>query len=130
MMIAAGCGDSEHPGPLPSVTAYPVKGQVLLADGQPLTEGTVVFVPVKPGERTATGKIESDGTFSLTTYGSGDGAPEGEYKVRIESEKTAPSRKKGVQRYAVPPKYEDENTSGLAVTVKPEPNNLPPFQLK
>jgi hypothetical protein len=44
--LAAGCG---REGPY-SGSLYPVKGQVLLADGKPLTGGTVQFIP-KAGRR-------------------------------------------------------------------------------
>ncbi len=56
---------------------------MLLADGKPLTGGSVQFIP-KQGGLPASGKIESDGTFSLTSLKSREGAAPGEYKVRIE----------------------------------------------
>ena len=66
----AGCRQSDS---LPNLKVYEVKGKVLLADGKPLTNGWVYFVP--KGELTVTPSaiIGSDGTFSLITGGSGEG---------------------------------------------------------
>src|SRR5438874_543724 len=74
-----GCGDPNAAG---SLRVYPVKGQVLLPDGKPLTSGRVVLVSTEKAVE-FTGQIGSDGNFDIkTSYG--DGAPEGSYKVRIE----------------------------------------------
>jgi hypothetical protein len=63
----------------------------------------------------------------LTTRNAGDGAAPGKYKVRIEP---AESKKPGRKRPSFPVKYVDEDSSGLAVTVRAEPNQLEPFTLK
>ncbi len=122
---AAGCGQSDS---LPKLTVYEVKGKVLLGDGKPLTNGWVYFVPKGDLTLTPSGVIGSDGSFSLTTGGSGDGAPAGEYKVRIETPGFQPAQKskKGI----FPAKYTDEDSSGLIVTVRPEANQLEPFRLR
>src|SRR4051794_24814243 len=70
----AGCG---HSGELETAT---VSGVVRL-DGKPITTGTVTFVPQHG--RAATGSIRNDGTFVLSTYGSGDGAIVGKNKAAI-----------------------------------------------
>jgi hypothetical protein len=121
----AGCGQSDS---LPKLKVYEVKGKVLLADRKPLTTGWVYFVP--KGELTITpnGVIGSDGTFSLTTGGSGEGAPAGEYKVRIEAPGFQPAQKS--KNGPFPSKYTDEDSSGLVITVRPEPNQLEPFLLR
>ena len=75
-----GCGG---PGPY-SGALYPVTGQVLLADGTPLTGGSVQFIP-KLGGLPAHGTIGPNGTFSLQSLKSREGAAPGEYKVRIEA---------------------------------------------
>lgn len=92
LLIAAsfvGCGPGETPIPqAQKAPVYPVKGKVLLADGKPLTEGTVTAIAVTPPDKpgwTGTGKIESDGSFAMQVPALGDGLPEGEYKIRIES---------------------------------------------
>ena len=53
--------------------------------GKPLCSGWVYFVPKGDLSITPSAKIASDGTFSLVTGGSGEGAPAGDYKVRIEA---------------------------------------------
>ena len=75
----SGCGEPTYSTP----TVYPVKGQVLLSNGKPLTSGQVVLVSNQGVE--FPGKVGSDGRFSIKS-GAGDGAPEGEYRVRIEPE--------------------------------------------
>src|SRR6266446_7344082 len=79
--LLAGCGGDS---PALHATLYPVKGQVLLANGKPLTGGKVIFLPTSDTAQPATGKIGSDGTFALTSADAREGAAEGEYKVRIE----------------------------------------------
>ncbi len=55
-----------------------------------MTEGYVLFTPVVSSSddplnsgKTATGTINPDGTYTLTTYHEGDGAKVGTHKVRI-----------------------------------------------
>jgi hypothetical protein len=72
-----GCGDDDLG------QRYSVSGRVV-RQGQPVTKGTVNFMPVdlKSG-RTATGAIQSDGYYSLTTKDEQDGALPGDYKVVV-----------------------------------------------
>jgi hypothetical protein len=125
LTAVAGCrgGDS-----LPSLQVYQVKGKVVLADGRPLTSGWVYFVPTAGLPVTPSAQLAPDGTFSLVTGGSGEGAPAGDYKVRIEAPEFggAPRSRKGL----FPFKYTDEDSSKLVVTVRPQPNQLEPFRLR
>ncbi|MEO6809709.1 MAG: hypothetical protein ABI353_11410 [Isosphaeraceae bacterium] len=121
-----GCGNSDAGAP---VTTHRVKGKVVLPDGTPLTEGTVTFVPTAEPGRQAASRVEPDGTFTLTTVYPGDGAAEGTYKVRIDTTLTAPGPRRGMTRFLVPPKYQDEDRSGLRITVNAGPNDLAPFRL-
>ena len=109
-------------------TLYPVKGSVLLDNGKPVTTGRVVLVS-GDGLMSSTGDISSDGSFSVKSSG-GDGVPAGDYKVRIESD-SGKTGGKGASRAHLPfaIKYTDEDSSGLKVTVKAEPNTLEPFKL-
>ena len=120
----AGCRQSDS---LPNLKVYEVKGKVLLADGKPLTNGWVYFVP--KGELTVTPSaiIGSDGTFSLITGGSGEGVPAGDYKIRIETPGFQPAQKS--KKGPFPSKYTDEDSSGIVITVRPEANQLEPFLL-
>ena len=91
----AGCGRS---GPYRG-SLYPVKGQVLLADGKPLPGGTVQFIP-KDGGLPASGRIEEDGTFTLRSK-TGEGGAPGEYKVRIEPSRAACPQRQGGSKAAI-----------------------------
>jgi hypothetical protein len=120
-----GCGGSSYAIP----TVHPVKGQVLLPDGKPLTSGSVVLVSNQDVE--FPGKLESDGRFSIQTP-AGEGAPAGEYKVRIDPEPrtgSAGRSHKSTANLPFPAKYTDDSTSDLKVTVKPGENNLEAFKL-
>ncbi len=65
----------------------PVKGKVIY-NGQPVTSGSIHFRPIavsgaKEGTqgKPASGQIQSDGTFVLTTFRQGDGAIVGKHEV-------------------------------------------------
>lgn len=129
----SGCGVSDPPPPI--VTVYPVKGKVLLADGSPLKGGHVWFVPKSDSALNSYGEISSDGSFSLTTGSSGEGAPAGEFKVRIEPANPPSPKLGGRTRPDQKPlpfreKYTDEDASEIVVTVKAGPNELDPIRLK
>jgi len=121
----AGCRNSDS---LPVLQLYQVKGKVLLADGKPLTGGLVTFVPKGDLPVTPSSVIASDGTFSLVTGGSGEGAPPGDYKIRVEAPQlpSAANSKKP----PFPFKYTDEDSSGLVITVRADTNQLEPIRLK
>jgi hypothetical protein len=70
--LAAGCGSSEN--------LASVEGIVRL-NGEPLSRGIVTFLP--EAGRSASGAINSDGTFQLGTYDKADGALVGKHLVTI-----------------------------------------------
>jgi hypothetical protein len=122
MVVLAGCGESD------SKTGY-VHGIVRL-DGKPLTTGTVRFVPASG--RAATGKIQSDGTFTLGTYKESDGALLGTHKVAIIAFELGPVpvRTEGGRppttptKPLVPKHYMSPGKSGLTREVKPGNNAI------
>ncbi len=120
----AGCGRSDS---LPAYQVYEVRGKVVLADGKPLRGGWISFVPRGDLPVIPSGEIGPDGTFSLVTGGSGDGAPAGEYKVRIDAPQFPAAKHR---KPAIPIKYGDEDSSGLVVTVRAESNRLDTIRLK
>jgi hypothetical protein len=126
LLVVAGCGRS---GPY-SGTLYPTTGRVLLADGKPLTGGSVRFIPTQSG-LAATGKIGPDGTFSLTTK-TREGAAPGEYKVRIEPSAEMVSKKGGpVKKLPFAARYRNyEGDTGLTATIHSGPNQLEPLRLE
>ncbi len=123
LVLTVGCGDSSSS--LPSEQVYPVKGKVVLPGGKPLTEGTVYFYPEKIGHA-ASGKVNPDGTFTLETAGVGPGAPAGEFTVVVQAPVTMAPGKVGTKdiKSAVPAKYQDQDSSTLKQTVKPESNDV------
>jgi hypothetical protein len=87
VVLAGGCGGS---GPKRPKTV-PVSGQLMYKDKakglQPAAGATVIFNPkAQPDEKYPIfpkGTVKEDGTFQLTTYAEGDGAPEGEYGITV-----------------------------------------------
>jgi hypothetical protein len=71
--MTSGCGGS-------SLTTAEVTGKVTLK-GRPVTQGKVLFRPEKGPM--AAGNLESDGSYTLTTYRPGDGAIVGKCAVAI-----------------------------------------------
>ncbi len=111
---SAGCGGESNP--LSGLKVYPVKGKVTLPDGKPLTAAKVVFVATK-STISSTANLESDGSFTFKGGANGDGLPEGEYKVRLETDGVTRA-KKGVAPF--PSRYMDEDASDLVAIVKPD----------
>jgi hypothetical protein len=110
----AGCGSDSELGS--------VHGVVRL-DGKPLATGTVRFIPASG--RAATGTIQSDGTFTLGTYGESDGALIGKHQVAILAFEVHPvPRTEGGRPPAtpttplVPRRYMAPGTSRLTFDVK------------
>jgi hypothetical protein len=91
----------------------PVKGKVTYK-GQPLTRGVVRFRPVDSG-RQASGQIQPDGSFMLSTFKDGDGAAIGRHQVSFSGTGAGAKAKE-----VVPKKYLQPITSKLEVDVSPE----------
>jgi len=105
-------------------------------NGEPLRFGTVILEP-EMGQY-ATGAIQPDGTFRMTTRGEGDGAPVGKCKVRLvcfaHQDPSAKAKPVGPENgppqgeglpmgpSLIPKKYLSSETSGFIVDVKPGEN--------
>jgi hypothetical protein len=127
LIAALGCESQPE-----RVAVHPVSGQVTYA-GKPAAGVKVFFyptsgptIPVIPSN--PHGVTGPDGKFTLSTYGDGDGAPEGTYQVILfwppeagEDEEEADTDRL-LGWYAV-------SQSKLTADVKPGANDLPPFQL-
>ena len=117
------------------MVVHPVRGKVMM-DGRPATGADIVFYPAQPlSDKDADyprGAVSDDGSFAIGTYGVGDGAPAGRYRVSIfrgggsESEGLRAVKVMATDAFK---KYKDPEGSGLTVTVKEGSNDLPPFLL-
>jgi hypothetical protein len=127
-LALTGCGSDKKP------VAIPVSGKVLFKKDKPAVGALVVFHPKDPQYEKLVGgkphgKVKDDGTFVLTTYAEGDGAPEGEYGVTVEW-RAAPKGgftigEGGGGNLLVKPTYANPQQPFLTVTVKKgEANNF------
>jgi hypothetical protein len=116
LLIAAAAGGCNR-GP----KMAPVTGKVLY-NGRPLEFGTVTFQP--PSGQPAQSDIQSDGTFTLSTYRLNDGAVVGTHKVRItcyESQRPGAPKVPGEQtlgKLLIPQKYTLFDRSGFTADVR------------
>jgi hypothetical protein len=110
-LFFAGCGDGRP-------KRVPVSGRVLI-DGQPLSVGTVQVVP--HGNRPASGVLDKDGHFVLTTFEKDDGCVLGRHRVAVIAHKNLGPT--ALQWFA-PKKYMSIATSGLKIEVNGPRNNL------
>lgn len=123
---AVGCGDGGLPG------LVKVSGAVEY-NGQPVTDGQVVFLPSQPGVgRQASGMLDGDGRFTLSSQRGGDGILPAEYDVvvlafdkppgeptREELEALAASGGKW-RTPIVPERYTEGDTTPLRETIGPD----------
>jgi hypothetical protein len=109
----------------------PVSGKVTYR-GKAVPTGTVMFVPDEGPA--ATGEIDSEGAYKLTTYAAGDGAVIGTHKVTItalqDMKDALPEQRSPTPPPIVPAKYLSAETSGLVAEVKAGTNNEVNFELQ
>ena len=128
LLAVAGCGGSNR------AETRKISGTVTL-DGRPLTKGHVLFVPERG--RAAKGPIQSDGSYTLGTYGSADGAVLGTHRVAVICREEAPpiqDKDLGIEiprhgRSLIPEHYSETGTSGLTFEVTPDGPNTFDIQL-
>lgn len=132
-LFLSGCSRSDRP------PTYPVTG-IVKHEGKAVEDAMIVFVPADAEGRAATAKTNAQGEFKMGTFDPGDGVVSGSYKVKVskyeglepvggdvvyldadaESKIYNPDEKKFTLRLPkniLPKKYEDEKTSGFAITV-------------
>ena len=110
------------------VPTYSVTGTVRV-NGQPAPHGTVMFRPneisKEDGKRhVARASIEKDGTYTLTTFETGDGAVAGTHKVAVLMPPYSASETGPKARPLIPAKFNTPNTSGLKYEVKADSNEI------
>ena len=91
---------------------------------RPVPNGTISFIPASGPS--ATGDIQPDGSFTLTTYRTGDGAVLGQHTVVIvaleDMSKRLPEERNPLPPPIVPLKYTSLATSDLRAVVKDHEN--------
>ena len=102
----------------------PVHGK-LLVDGKPVKDIFVYLIPKgskmpkgePPAHRTL---VKADGSFAITTYLEGDGAPAGEYVICLEWLTYRQSKDSWIGPDKLGNRYNDPDKSEFAVTVDPK----------
>lgn len=101
-----------------------VQGKVVFSDGTPVQFGDVETLSVDQ-RINARGKIDKDGSFTLTTYVEGDGAVVGDHKAVIVQMSGSPlmamAKMETVQHshgHDLGAKYRSYDTSGLGFSVE------------
>ena len=131
LLLVAGCSDRAKDQETPRVAVHPVEGK-LVVNGRLAGNSRVIFHPLNKGDATARYPVANtrpDGTFHLTTYAAGDGAPAGEYVVTVVwvNEKIPVDECEGVDLLThdrLCGLYADPATSVLRATVNPGPNEI------
>jgi hypothetical protein len=130
MTIAAlvGCGEAKPE----RVAVHPASG-TLTVKGQPAPGAFVTLHPkAEVGEDVPPPRanVDKDGTFKLSTFAGGDGAPEGEYTVTIRWYKLIKNGTDVSQGpNVIPAKYTKPESSNLTVRIAAGQNSLPPIKL-
>ncbi|MDB5337514.1 MAG: hypothetical protein JWN70_3133 [Planctomycetaceae bacterium] len=126
----ASCGSDRR------LAVYPAKGTISL-NGKPLPNATVIFhaeFPLEgPDGKPAPvpgGYSNSEGLFTVSTYGAGDGLPEGEYRVTVSCEDRTAKPVQESYPELLPIVYQDPTKSGLTASISGGQNELPTFELK
>jgi hypothetical protein len=121
LLTLAGCG-TNHP--------YPVRGQLLYEDGQPIKEldGFTVSFSSQELAKGARGNLDAEGRFQLTTQRPDDGAFPGKYKVIVTQPHINVERRE-THPPVVDLEYEDPAKTPLEATVESKDNDFT-FKLK
>lgn len=104
-------------------------------NGKPLAEAVVVFHRIGgdvEGNQKPMAIAKGDGSYDLTTYHSGDGAPPGEYAITIELRALTTGGEEPIRngRNTLPVKYAKPESSGFKYMVVEGENQVPPFIVK
>ena len=103
----------------------PVSGKVTLGTGQPLTTGSVRFVPDAAKGNASKyeyiGQLNERGEYTLAGHDGISGAPVGWYKVAVVATKPNPTGEYAPPQWLINPRYGDPSTSGIAIQVVENP---------
>jgi hypothetical protein len=131
VLVCVGCGKS-----VARVQVYSVSGKVLV-NGKPAERVEIKLWPLTPFQEKSlktilpTGFSAADGSFQITTYSPGDGAPAGEYTLLATW--PAVTKEGGEETFGadrLQGAYSDPQHAVQKVTVQAGENKLPPVELK
>jgi hypothetical protein len=123
LVVVFGCGGPSTP------KTVKVTGTVTL-NGNPVPNASVAFIP--ENGRAASGRTDAQGKFTLSTFGTNDGALPGPHKVAVTpAPSDEPPPMPGMPGYEesqaakapFPAKYGDVKTSGFTANVEPGAKN-------
>ncbi len=113
LLVVGGCDQA--------VQRVAVSGQVLI-DGEPLTKGTIRFVPASG--RPASSRISPDGSFRVAAKSLSSGGAEvvglfpGSYRIAVSATEFLSDAEDAEVRWLVPRHYGNFRTSGLEAIVQ------------
>ncbi len=135
LIFVIGCGKPDR------VPVVPTEG-IVTQGGKPATGALLHFHTVgssAPAAGTISppipwGQVGADGSFRLTTYANGDGAPSGDYAITVVWP-TGPQRRDGdddgpTETDLLRGRYAQAATTPLRATVGPTRTTLPTIELK
>lgn len=126
-LASASCGDSTDAPELATV-----RGQVTL-DGEPLSHGTVYFMPDDSRGTQgpmSIGEIGENGQYELTSAGDRKGAVVGSHRIRVESRQKPKDFRDTEPPSLIPEHYNDPGSSELMGTVASDTDNVIDLTLK
>ncbi len=116
LLVCCSCGDRIKEKPL-----FPVIGKVLV-DNKPVGQLAIRCISATGIDQndptTSATFTQEDGSFSISTYRSGDGVPEGDYSLTFQwGERNLMNMSYSGDKFNG--KYSDPNASTIKFTVKP-----------
>jgi len=103
----------------------PVNGQVKFKGGGDVSvlAGYAVAFELEGAKTSGVGEIKPDGSFTISTFGTDDGAVPGKHRVSI-SPPLSPDPDKPMPKPKIAAKYAGFDSSGLIVDIKPGRNEV------
>jgi hypothetical protein len=126
-VASLGCGKATPE----RIATHPAKGTITFK-GQPMPGAFVTLHPKSPVENVPAPRanVDKDGTFAVTTYNNGDGAPEGDYVLTVQWYKLIKNGKDvSAGPNVIPPKYTKPQTSDVVIHIAAGENELKPIKL-
>jgi hypothetical protein len=124
-LLLLGCAEA-------TVPVYPVTGSVTF-QGKPPAGALIVFSSTSGGAEgfAPTATVKDDGSFAVTSFEPGDGAPQGEYVATVHWYKVvSDGGGSGPGPNVLPKQYASAKTSPIRVSVGNSPTQVPPIIIK